>query len=165
MGNIISLLINEIFLILLERTFLYRKMLYWRNLKIVRTYSFVDFNKHRERAAIVPAARAGTDVIEETMLKSWPELVRLILIVALIQALQDPNDEVAKLAEESLVNIGTPAVQPLISTLLDGEWPLADLAGETLTQIGAKATKPSFSKNYPFCGKSMPIILVRWLGY
>ncbi|HBQ26146.1 MAG TPA: hypothetical protein DD791_07120, partial [Syntrophomonas sp.] len=53
-------------------------------------------------------------------------------IVALIQALHDPNNEVAKLAEESLVNIGTPAVQPLIATLLDGEWPLADLAGETL---------------------------------
>lgn len=63
-------------------------------------------------------------------------------IVVLIQALQDPNDEVTKLAEESLVNIGTPAVQPLISTLLDGEWPLTDLAGATLAQIGAKATKP-----------------------
>jgi HEAT repeat protein len=63
-------------------------------------------------------------------------------IVALIQALHDPNNEVAKLAEESLVNIGTPAVQPLIATLLDGEWPLADLAGETLAKMGDKATKP-----------------------
>ncbi|WP_276618861.1 HEAT repeat domain-containing protein [Syntrophomonas wolfei] len=63
-------------------------------------------------------------------------------IAALIQALQDVHDEVAQMAAESLVNIGLPAVQPLIATLLNGEWPLSDLAGETLAQMGAKATKP-----------------------
>lgn len=85
-----------------------------------------DSNWFNRRDNVEKLARAGT-----------PDS-----IVALIQVLQDPNDEVAKLAEESLVNIGTPAVQPLNSTLLDGEWPLADLAGETLAQIGGKATKP-----------------------
>lgn len=42
-------------------------------------------------------------------------------IVALIQALHDPNNEVAKLAEESLVNIGTPRTNgdvPFLSAFL-----------------------------------------------
>jgi len=42
-------------------------------------------------------------------------------IAALIQALQDVHDELAQMAAESLVNIGLPAVQPLIATLLNGE--------------------------------------------
>ena len=61
-------------------------------------------------------------------------------IEALIQALRDVNDEVVQTAVKSLVNIGLPAVQPLITTLLNGDWPLSDLAGETLAKMGDKAT-------------------------
>lgn len=83
-----------------------------------------DSNWRNRRDTVEKLARVGT-----------PDA-----IAALIQALRDVNDEVARTAAESLVNIGLPAVRPLIAAWLDGEWPLSDLAGETLAQMGGKAT-------------------------
>jgi HEAT repeat protein len=73
----------------------------------------------------------------------YPQTNEVVGVVGLIQDLSDTDMYVRKRAVESLVRIGTPAVEPLISALKDENWQIRDGAAVVLGKIkNVRAVEP-----------------------
>jgi HEAT repeat protein len=84
------------------------------------------------------------------------EMKRKKDVEGLIKALKDKNSNVRKKAEAALVEIGKPAVKPLIEALKEENFLVLDCAVEALGKIGdAKAVKPLIEVIYRIMDPSL----------